>query len=73
MEVTLGGAINAADHVWGYFKNCAEEKEKLRYINLMKNYKPGSITHKKFLWQLTVKYQEPYLMQSHYFEQVCKN
>jgi UV DNA damage endonuclease len=71
-EVTPGGVINAADHVWGYFKNRADEKEKVRYSNLMKNYKAGSITHKKFLWQLTLKYQEPYLIQSHYFEEVCK-
>jgi UV damage endonuclease UvdE len=69
-EVTIGGVKNAADHVWGYFKNCADEKEKKRYANLIKNYKLGSITHKKFLWQMTVKYQEPYLLQSYYFEAV---
>ncbi|MDD3416322.1 MAG: UV DNA damage repair endonuclease UvsE [Lachnospiraceae bacterium] len=71
MDFSQGGVINAADHIWGYFKNCAEEKEKKRYATLLKNYKPGTLAHKKFLWQMTIKYQEPYLMQSYYFELVC--
>lgn len=71
MEVSQGGAVNAADHVWGYFKNCADEKEKKRYVTLHKNYRPGNVALKKFLWQMANKYQEPYLMQSFYFESVC--
>ena len=70
LDVSLGGAINAADHVWGYFKNCADEEEKKRHATLCKNYRTGSLAHKKFLWQMTMKYQEPYLMQSYYFESV---
>lgn len=73
METIKGGVINAAEHIWGYFKNFADEKEKKRFAALMKNYKPGTITHKKFLWQMTVKYQVPYLLQSYYFESVCKD
>jgi len=70
-EVSRGGAINAADHIWGYFKNYADEKEKKRYATLLKNYKPGTLAHKKFLWQMTIKYHEPYLLESYYFEFVC--
>lgn len=71
LEATQGGVINAAEHVWGYFKSFAEEKEKKRFATLLRNYKPGTITHKKFLWQMTIKYQVPYLIQSYYFESVC--
>lgn len=71
MEVTQGGAVNGADHIWGYFKNYAEDTEKKRYATLLKNYRQGTLAHKKFLWQMAVKYQEPYLLQSYYFEQVC--
>ncbi len=71
MEISQGGSINAADHVWGYFKNCANEKEKKRYETLRKKYRTGTLAHKKFLWQMAMKYQEPYLIQSYYFESVC--
>ncbi|HEX3077450.1 MAG TPA: UV DNA damage repair endonuclease UvsE [Lachnospiraceae bacterium] len=70
-EASPGGVVNAADHVWGYFKNSATEKEKKRYLSLLNNYKHGTITHKRFLWQMTNKYQESYLMQSYYFIPVC--
>ena len=68
--ISPGGAVNAADHVWGYFKNCANDKEKKRYLALLNNYRLGTLAHKKFLWQMTLKYQQPYLLYSYYFAEV---
>lgn len=72
MEPSIGGVINAADHVWGYFKDMATPKEKSDYLALRNKAAAGSNTHKRFLWRMTVKYHEPYLLQSYYFKDVLK-
>ncbi len=63
-------AINGLDHVWGYFKKSASEKEKLKYKKYLANYKKGTYTIKalkKFLYQLALKYNSSYLLNSYYF------
>lgn len=70
MEVTTGTSVNAAAHVYGYFKNKATEKEKLTFFKQLDKVEKGvgSLkTMKKVLWNLTVNYNEPYLLQSYYF------
>jgi len=66
----VGSSINAAQHVWGYFKNTATEKEKNEFINRINNYEQNKTTissTKNFLKKMAVKYEQPYLMDSYYF------
>lgn len=69
-EDSLGSFINAAQHVWGYFKDRALDKEKDKFLTNIKLYQQGEIsagTIKNFLWKMAVKYKEPYLLYSYYF------
>ncbi len=63
-----GHARNAAQHVWGYFKNIATEAEKQKMHSLFEN--PGEQNNRRvkaLLKRLAHKYQIPYLVSSHYF------
>ena len=65
-----GHAINAAQHVWGYFKDVATDKEKNSFLKTMENYQQGKTslgTVKSFLKKMGVKYQRTYLLDSYYF------
>jgi len=69
-EIHPGQAINAAQHIWGYFKNTASEKEKSSFAKLLAEYNQGQTrlqTIKNFLWKMTLKYNQPYLRDSYYF------
>ncbi len=69
-EDSLGSFINAAQHVWGHFKDRALDKEKDKFLRNIKLYQQGEIsagTIKNFLWKMAVKYKEPYLLCSYYF------
>lgn len=69
-EVTAGNAINAAQHVWGYFKEKALVKEKAKFLKSMEAFEQGDFSInriKKFLWQMAVQYEELYLLESYYF------
>ncbi|SDQ47247.1 UV DNA damage repair endonuclease UvsE [Carnobacterium viridans] len=69
-EVTTGTAVNAASHVYGYFKKEATEKEKAAFLKQLEKVEQskGSIKAlKKILWNLAVLYNQPYLLQSYYF------
>ncbi|MDO5718917.1 MAG: UV DNA damage repair endonuclease UvsE [Tissierellia bacterium] len=71
MEESKSNSINAAQHIWGYFKNSASEKEKSDFINMINNYRNGDNTEKdlkKFLKKLLRKYPNEYLERSYYFE-----
>lgn len=64
------GFVNAAQHVWGYFKKCATEDEKKDFLMMMDDYKAGTTTIeeiKKNLWELALKYNMKYLLESYYF------
>ena len=70
MEVTAGNVINALMHVWGYFKNITEEKEKNSFFKSIEDYKQGKISIsviKNRLYKMAVKYNQVYLLNSYYF------
>ena len=70
LPIETGGAVNAAQHVWGYFKDTATGAEKTRYQTLITAFTAGEtelITLKNHLYRLAVKYQEAYLLNSYYF------
>lgn len=68
-----GQFLNAAQHVWGYFKNHADEKEKGMIMVAFNSYLEENISGnivKKKLWKLALKYRVDYLMDSYYFNEV---
>lgn len=69
-EIEVENGINAASHVWGYFKDIATDKEKRKFFSYLKSYKKGSFSIKavkKTLMKMAVKYDEEYLLSSYYF------
>ena len=69
-ETQPGAAENAAQHVWGYFKNKATPQERKAFEKNMENYRNGTgsmATVKRQLYRLATKYEEKYLIQSLYF------
>ncbi|WP_430597663.1 YbgA family protein [Enterococcus sp. AZ177] len=59
-----GNLLNAYQHVWGYFKKQATETERQQYEVLSVNFSVDQDALSLFLRELTLKYQEPYLLQS---------
>lgn len=69
-EESRGNALNAALHVWGYFKEVAQEKEKNDFLALSSAYQNAKIPlsrMKRFLFRLAHKYNQEYLLNSYYF------
>lgn len=69
-EESPGNALNAALHVWGYFKDTVKEKEKNDFLAISSAYQDGNATlsgMKRFLFRLTQKYNQEYLLNSYYF------
>ncbi len=69
--VTIGNGVNGAQHVWGYFKERATQKELAQFLKAIDGYKQGSVslnTIKRQLLRLTQKYGQPYLKESLYFD-----
>lgn len=69
-EITIKNGVNSAQHVWGYFKDIATDKEKKRFFSYLESYKKGSFSIKALkgiLWKMAVKYHEEYLLSSYYF------
>ncbi|OCA98428.1 UV DNA damage repair endonuclease UvsE [Clostridium beijerinckii] len=69
-EITIGNSINTALHVWGYFKNLADDKEKMNFLKSIEDYKKGKVSIKLIknkLFKMAVKYNELYLLNSYYF------
>jgi UV DNA damage endonuclease len=70
IETQKGEAVNAAEHVWGYFKNIATESEKKKFFRVLENYitdKKTLLSVKKMLYNLAYKYDSGYLLESYYF------
>lgn len=66
----MGVAVNAFQHVWGYFKQDATNDEKKRFQRLLERYQEDKVrrpTVKAYIWKLVEKYQQSYLKQSYYF------
>lgn len=69
-ESSIGTSVNAALHIWSYFKDNASDKEKNKFFNNIDFYNQGKIpikTIKNILWKLAIKYQQSYLLDSYYF------
>ena len=69
-DVTSGNAVNAAMHVWGYFRKKANEKEKAAFFNDLQAFGDGQVPIKKVkndLRRLALKYRDEYLLNSLYF------
>ena len=70
LPVEPGGAANAAEHVWGYFKNKATGMEKTSFFTALGRYCEGRGTLeavKRRLMALTEKYGSDYLAEAYYF------
>jgi len=70
-EGSIGTQVNAIQHVWGYFKNKASEKEKEsmgKWLDGFNREKVSISFMKKKLYGLTVKYEEMYLSDSYFFD-----
>lgn len=70
--VKPGNAVNAAQHIWGYFKDTADTSTKQRFERLIDKVSMGQSTTsiKKLLWKLAEEEQREYMMDSLYFMEV---
>ena len=67
IEPSIGSVCNAFDHMWGYFKKCANEEERQQSKLLKADFINGKIdtqTLLDFLAELANKYDVQYLLQS---------
>lgn len=70
IPLVMGNALNAAQHVWGYFKEKASDSEKGRFQNVLKKFALGETgiqPVKNMLLILARKYQEDYLLNAYFF------
>ena len=66
----LGTSVNALEHVWGYFKDIADDKERTWYAKTIDSASNDILSlsaAKKKLWSMVDKYDEKYLKNSYYF------
>ena len=69
-KAEAGNSVNAAMHVWGYFKNIATEKEKRAFKKRLDGFSSGQAslgTVKNNLYKLADIYRQDYLLDSYYF------
>ncbi len=65
-----GRAVNALEHVWGYFPDHATQAEVRRYQALRDGYQNGTVPLsqvKRLLYRLSQRYAQDYLLGSYYF------
>ena len=65
-----GRALNALEHVWGYFSDLATPAEAKQYVSRRDAYSNGSLQLEKVkntLYRLAQKYRQDYLLGSYYF------
>lgn len=70
--VAIGDAVNAAQHVWGYFKDIASENEKRRFERTLLKFVSGEVgiqSVKNNLLLLARQYRENYLLNGYYLYQ----
>lgn len=67
--VKPGNAVNAAQHVWGYFKDSTDESTRLSFEKRINKASMGesTISMKRWLWKLAEAQQQKYLLDSLYF------
>ncbi len=61
----LGAQINAAQHIWGYFKNISTKNEKTNFIKAIEDKDLNKANN--ILMKLSLKYNINYLIRSYYF------
>ncbi len=69
-EVSVSDGVNAALHIWGYFKIIATSKEKRQFLKAIDTYKVKGnnlVSIKNQLLKLAITYEEGYISQSYYF------
>ena len=69
-ELIKGNDINAIQHIWGYFKDIANDKERETYYKKLERYEnlySSNKPIKEYLLELSVKYDMEYLIKSLYF------
>jgi uncharacterized protein YbgA (DUF1722 family) len=59
-----GNLLNAYQHIWGYFKKNATTAERQTYQALLDNFSLENDQLRSFLKNLTLTYQEEYLLHS---------
>lgn len=67
---STGDAVNAAEHVWGYFKDKVTEKERSDFLAKIAQMHEGTLTDyqiRQFLRKMLKKYPHDYLNESYYF------
>ena len=65
-----GRALNALEHVWGYFPECASKAEARRYAALRDGFAAGAVPLgqvKRLLYRFAQQYRQDYLLGSYYF------
>ena len=70
LPVVVGNGVNAAQHVWGYFKDKTSHAEKQHFQRQLQKFTLGAAeiqTVKNYLLRLAGKYQEEYLLNGYYF------
>lgn len=67
--VKPGNAVNAARHVWGYFKDSSDKNTRLRFERIIDKVSKGesTIPMKRLLWKLAEDQLQQYLLDSLYF------
>lgn len=70
--VTAGNAVNAAQHVWGYFRESVDDNGRLDFQKKLNKVSQGGSTKamKRLLWNLAEIRQQKYLLDSLYFMEV---
>lgn len=69
-KTLINNQLNALNHVWGYFK--ADKIEKQRYLLKLEKLMKGRLsikTVKNYLYELALKFENDYLLESYYFSQ----
>ena len=67
---TKQNRINVYAHIYGYFKKVIDENLKNEFFNLLELYQDSKISHielLEFLWNLTNRFHEPYLLKQTIF------
>ncbi len=69
LPVEQGSAVNAAQHVWGYFKDTAAPAQKGAFERMLAevSVEPRRAALKRFLYRLAEERRENYLLESYYF------
>ena len=69
-EPEIGNAVNAAEHVWGYYKKNATNAQVEQFFNLIEAVQRGekkTALLKKYLYRMQKQYRNHYLSESYYF------